>query len=484
MLGIGALAGWLRLSDLDLVEFKLDEAIAVNLARRLLNGDLLTVGLRSSVGAYNPPLFVYLTAVPLALRDDPLAATAFVGALAVAAVILTYIVLRPRFGALVAIGAAALFATAPWSVLYGRKLWGQSVLPLVAVAFLWSMFTVLERSRSRVVIFIPILLCLAFQLNFSALALIIPATVLLLYRAREVHWSAFALGVGVVVLLLAPWLYHQVTNGFTDVSTLLSGESEGGERPGPVEAVRESVRLVGIGGWEYVAAGSLPAFVTDAGPAWRVARAASMVASLLFVLGLVTCALCVVRGARISRRWPWLVLAPGGASRALLLVWLAGVWLTYATPAADRVYLHYLIVTFPVIFAVQALALSDLVGAARRIRHLATIGAIAVLVVVSVGYTAFTLSLHRFLDDLGGTAGDYGVVYRDKAELARVLQARGLRTDDPVIDFLVTGDLDAPPGAAPLVTVRDGFHDARPLHCSGADELRTSGVLSMCLPAP
>ena len=208
-----------------------------------------------------------------------------------------------------------------------------------------------------------------------------------------------------------------------------------------------------------------------------------MVAYTLFVLGLVTCALCVVRGARTTRSWPGLALTSGSASRALLLVWLAGIWLSYATPAADRVYPHYLIVIFPVVFAVQALALSDLVGAVRR-RHLATIGAIAVLVVVSAGYTAFTLSFHRFVDSFGGTAGDYSVVYRDKAELADALQARGLRTDDPVIDFLVTGDLDAPPGAAPLVSVRDGFHDARPLQCAGAGELRSFGVLSTCLPAP
>ena len=184
-----------------------------------------------------------------------------------------------------------------------------------------------------------------------------------------------------------------------------------------------------------------------------------------------------------ARRWPWLALTPSGASRALLLVWLVGVWLSLAPTASDRIYPHYLIVTFPVIFAVQALALSDLVGAARC-RPLATIGAIAVLVVVSAGYTAFTLSFHRFLDEFGGTAGDYGVVYRDKAELANALQARGLRADDPVIDFLVTGELDAPPDAAPLVSVRDGFHDARPLECAGAGELRTFGVLSTCLPAP
>lgn len=486
LIGIGALAGWLRLRDLELVEFKADEAIAVDLARRLLDGDLLTVGLRSSIGAHNPPLFVYLTAIPLAVRDDPLAATAFVGVLGAAAVTLTFFVLRPRFGALVALGAAALFATAPWAVLYGRKLWGQSMLPVVAVSLLWTLFAVLERPRSRAIVFMPILLCLAFQLNFSALALAIPATVLLLYRAREVHWAAFFAGVGVAALLLAPWLYHQVTNGFTDVSALLSGapgEGDSFPEPGPVEAVRQSIRLVGVGDWEYVAADSLPSFVTDARPAWKMARGASAVAATLFVLGLITCSLCVVRGARTSRRWPWMELGPGGASRALLLVWLVGVWLTYATPTTDRLFLHYLIITFPVTFAIQALALADLVGTVERgFRQVATIGAIAILLVVSAGYTAFTLSFHRFLDDVGGTAGDYGVVYRDKADLADVVRARGLRVaDEPVIDFLVTGDLTAPPRAALLVTVRDRMHDA-PLRCAG--ELRSFGVLSACLPAP
>jgi len=486
LLGIATLAGWLRLRDLELIEFKADEAIAVDLARRVLDGDFLTVGLMSSIGAYNPPLFVYLLAIPLAVRNDPLAATAFVGMLAVAAVTLTYVVLRPRFGALVALGAAALFATAPWAVLYGRKLWGQSVLPVVAVALLWSMFAVLERPRSRAVVFIPILLCLAFQLNFSALALAIPATVLMLYRAREVHWRAFVAGIGVATLLLAPWLSHQVGNGFADVSALLSGApGEAGSYPesGPFDAIRQSVRLVGVGDWEYVTADSMPSFVTDAGPTWKVARGASLVGATLFVAGLVTCVLCIFRGIRASRRWPWPELGPGGASRALLLVWLVGVWLVYATPATDRLYPHYLIITFPVSFAVQALALADLVGAVRvGLRHVATIGAIATLVVMSAGYTAFTLSFQRFLDDVGGTAGDYGVVYRDKAELASVLRARGLRVaDEPVIDFLVTGDLNTPPGAPPLVTVRDRMHNDAP-PCAG--ELRSFGVLSACLPAP
>jgi hypothetical protein len=476
-LAIGALACWLRLRRLDLAEFKTDEATVLSLATRLLDGDFLSVGLRSSVGAYNPPLFVYVTALPVAVRDDPLAATAFVGVLAAAAVILTYVVLRPRFGALVALGAAALFATAPWSVLYGRKLWGQSVLPVVATALLWSMFTVLERPRSRAIALIPILLCLAFQLNFSALALVIPGAFVLLYCARELHWPAFALGAGVAALLLSPWLYHEVTTGFADVS-LLSGAPGDGDHPRPLETLRESLRLVGNDDWDYVAGGSLPAFVTDAGRGWEAASAASTVAATLLVLGLVTCLICVVRSVGTVPRWPWVLIAPGGASRVLLLVWLAGVWLTIR--AADHLYPHYLIATFPVIFAVPALGLSDLVSGVRRGRRPATVGAIVLLVGVVTAFTAFTLSFHRFLDDSGGAAGDYGVVYRDKAELASVLRTRGLRVaDEPVIDFLISGDLNAPLGPGQAVSVRNGFQDARPLDCDG--ELRTFGVLSTCL---
>src|SRR5206468_10850527 len=140
-----------------LVEFKSDEAVAVGLARRVLHGELPTVGLESSVGALNPPLFVYLTAIPLSVRDDPLAATAFMGVLAVVAVALTYVVLRPRFGALAALTAAALFATAPWAVLYGRKIWAQDALPVFTVSLLWSLFVVLERPRTRLVALVPVL---------------------------------------------------------------------------------------------------------------------------------------------------------------------------------------------------------------------------------------------------------------------------------------------------------------------------------------
>jgi 4-amino-4-deoxy-L-arabinose transferase-like glycosyltransferase len=482
-----ALAAWLRLRELDLVEFKLDEANAVDLARQVLDGDLLTVGLVSSVGALNPPFFIYLTAIPLAFWNDPLAATAFVGALAVVAVALTYAVLRPRFGALAALAAAGLFATAPWAVLYGRKIWAQDALPLFTVSLLWSLFLVLERRRSRAVLAVPILLCLTFQLNFSAVALVVPVAAVLLYRTREVHWPALAAGVGIAVLLLGPWLVHEAEHGFNDVRILVQeGQGDRGSSAagaGSIEAIVETARIVGGTDWSYVTGASQTLFEADAGSAWTAGRLASLAAIALLALGIVTSLVHVARGGHVRRRWPFVELDIDGARRALLLVWLAGIWLSYVGSATSQVYPHYLIVTYPISFAVQAVGVSDLAAAGRgRLPRIATVAAVTAVAAVVMGFVAFTLAFHRFIGDEGGAAGDYGIVYRDKEALARVVREMGLRVaDEETLDFLVTGDMDAPPATGQPVTVRDGLDDSTPLPCAG--ELRSFGPLAACLPS-
>jgi hypothetical protein len=481
--GIVVLAAWLRLRDLGLAEFKLDEATAVELARRVLDGHFATVGLVSSVGALNPPLFVYLTAIPLAVRDDPLAATAFVGVLATMAVALTWVVLRPRFGALVALSTAALLATGPWAVLFGRKLWAQNMLPLFAVSLLWSLLCVLDRPRSRAIWLVPVLLCLSFQLNFSAVVLVIPVGAVLLYRARELHLPALAIGVGVAVGLLAPWLVHEAMHGLEDVATLVAGGrgDRGSARigTGSVEAIRHTVNLVGTGNWRYTVGDNRSQFVGDAGAAWTWGRIAGGFVTAVLAVGLVTSTARVATGVRRSGRWPFFDLEPDAARRALLLVWLGGIWLSYATSATNRVFAHYLIVAYPISFAVASLGLADLVALARG-RRAATVAAFVALAAVVGGYVAFTLAYQRFLEEHRGTSGDYGEVYDDSAALARAVKARGLDADWPVIEYLANGTFDPPLGTRTLVTVRDRITDPRPLPCD--HELESFGRLVACFP--
>src|SRR5262249_61758622 len=101
--------------------------------------------------------------------------------------------------------------------------------------------------------------------------------------------------------------------------------------------------------------------------------------------------------------------------RATRLVWLLGAWLSYFASATGRVFPHYLLVTYPVSFTVQALALSDGAALARgRLGRAATGVAVATLAVAVVGFVAFTLAFQHFVGERGGAGGGYRVAYRDQ----------------------------------------------------------------------
>jgi hypothetical protein len=91
-IAIVVLAAWLRLRHLGLAEFNDDQAIALRIAHDILHGDIRTVGLASSSGAANPPLYVYvyIVAAVVAIHDGLIFATVTVAVLSVVAIALTY----------------------------------------------------------------------------------------------------------------------------------------------------------------------------------------------------------------------------------------------------------------------------------------------------------------------------------------------------------------------------------------------------------
>src|SRR5436853_4117493 len=88
---IVALAAWLRLRHLGLAEFDDGQAIALRIAHDILHGDIRTVGLASSSGAANPPLYVYIVAAIVWIHDSLIFATASVAVASVPAIALTYV---------------------------------------------------------------------------------------------------------------------------------------------------------------------------------------------------------------------------------------------------------------------------------------------------------------------------------------------------------------------------------------------------------
>src|SRR5438105_2085906 len=213
VLAVVVAAAAARFCWLDLMEFKADEAEATRLALHALGftepgvGRFFpTQGLISSVGVPNPPLFVYIVAVPMAVVRSPIAAAALIAAANVLAVWLCYLVGCRYYSRFTGIAASALFALSPWSIVFSRKIWAQDLLPLMTTLFLLELHALVVRRRPVAIFWLIVLLAVATQLHFSAWVLgpILVAGAIMARDAFSPRW--FLLGLAVAIALYAPFL--------------------------------------------------------------------------------------------------------------------------------------------------------------------------------------------------------------------------------------------------------------------------------------
>ena len=430
----------LRFSDLERMEFKGDEAVAIHLAMPMVEGrELPRVGLRSSVGVHNPPLFIYLVAGPTLISVDAVWVTgALVGSLSILALLLSFVWLRKRFGAATALITTALYGCATWPVLYARKLWAQDVLPIFSVTLLWILCRIYEKPRTRWVAAIPILLCALWQLHFSAFAVILVAIVATLFRFRTLHLPALAAGVAVALLMLVPYAQHQLRHDYEDLHGL-ANMAKGVRADGSVREKPKTFSDDALAWTLYVASGTeldyslgadTDAYLASLGRTRAgYQKLGSMVGMLLFLLGL---GLMTGRiGLRLYRRRRGADtddLDPGDAHRRLLIGWIVGYVAIYVLVRLENIYPHYFIILYPVPFLLMALPLRELL---RRFPRRGPFAAVLITLFIVGSHLSTLHSLQSFLQSRGGASGDYGVLYEHKEALTEWAVGNGLTLERP-----------------------------------------------------
>ena len=142
------LAGLPRLIRPDLAEYKLDEATAVLNGLAILQHHTLPVqGQDSSLsGAAQGPLFYYLVAFFLAIRNDPRVVVLAIGLANALAVGLAYLVVSRAFNRRIALIASLLYAGSSWSIVFSRKIWPNDLLAPLAVVALWGVLRAIDPS--------------------------------------------------------------------------------------------------------------------------------------------------------------------------------------------------------------------------------------------------------------------------------------------------------------------------------------------------
>lgn len=237
VVAILAVAAWLRLARLDLVEFRNDESWALRLAEDLVRlARVPLVGLSSSVGLNNPPNFIYFLAPLVALTRDPAVASGAIGLANVAGVGGVILLGWRSFSPLGGLVAGLVFGTNPWGVFFGRKLWDVDLLaPLAVLLFIALERAVLVNSVGWAVASLPIFAFgveMHYPLGTLAPLMIAPIAVLLAYG----HWRQLLLGIGLAALTSVPYLVSNFQNGWADLHavqhllalpTMFDGEGPG-----------------------------------------------------------------------------------------------------------------------------------------------------------------------------------------------------------------------------------------------------------------
>jgi len=406
VLAILALALFLRMGWPTLAEFKRDEATVARLALGIAyEGDLPAVGVGSSFGTANLPLTLYLTAIPLRLWRDPVAAVLFVGLLNGLAVLACYGLGQAYFGRAVGLVASFLFAVSPWAVMYGRKIWCRT-LPLVTLGFVAAVFATFVRRRPWALVGAFVGLAALVGLQLEGMAFIPLLFVLLLLYRKQVALRPLLVGAFLFVLAISPYVIHDALHSWPNLRGFLHYAS--GEARLSWAALRYAFLLTGSEGIHGMAGGLYPAYLAGLPNLWWLNRLMMGLLPLALLYGLIQ----VVRGPEERRR-----------SFALLLLWFAVPVALQSRPTAP-VQPHYFVLLYPVQFLLIAAMLIDgsaelarvlpsrlLIPRLRLVGRLVPVPALllAVALLLWGGWQAAVVGRLFFFMDQHPTTGGYGI---------------------------------------------------------------------------
>lgn len=312
---VALLAAAARLAFLDWTAYNIDEAttsIFATQAAHLRNTPL--VGLRTSFGFHNPPLFIYLLAPAFRITTDPRAAMAMLALASALAPVLAGAAaarLAPEDRRTAAGCAAAIALAFSANALdHGRRLWGHDVVILFAAACAYAAVRGAQEKDWRWLAGSCAAAAAAQACHLSgALLWILPLGAMVLFKPPG-RAKALAAAAIVLAAIHAPWAVHIVREDpgqLRLLADLLRGGAASEARAAPVAPAAAWLLALSDSGHSDHLGGAHPPGDGAASMAFAALRLATIPALLAAIAAL---AFGAWRGRDgDARRWSALLLA-------------------------------------------------------------------------------------------------------------------------------------------------------------------------------
>jgi hypothetical protein len=390
------------------VEFKVDEFLWLMAAYRNLHDHLALIGSPSSVGLPQPPFFIYLLSIPVFWTTDPILVSLFIVLVNAGGLVVLYLALRRLFSRDIAIAATALLCTAPWAIIFSRKVWPSDVIvPLMAI-FLFFFSAYLRDGRRWTLYAAFAAFDLLLQPNQSAWFLCLPFAVFLALDRLRLAWKDLVAALLIFGLLFGRYIYHfSVVDTSTLPALIRSHFGHLGAQHTP-----EWFRLQ----WSvFITTGLHFEFLLGRGGYQRFVEAFPVVTAFLpvFQLYVVLSSAALVYYVWDTARQVWSTwrgrqtMTSQVKVIALLLTFFVGLHVSYMILDMP-VWPHYFLVTYPTL-ALLTVLLADRIRVGRPAWRVWTQAVLGAIVVANMGFmTCFFLFVAHHPGEING---DYGTPY-------------------------------------------------------------------------
>lgn len=384
-----------RITNLDLIEFKDDEAINLFLAARPIFGHAFTpAGTISSLGILNTPLLNYLLFPFVLISTDPRVISFLIGLLNSIGIGFLFIILKRYYGTTTSFIASILIALSPWSILYSRKIWAQDFLLPFMVILLYALHKIIMEKKSEFIFLYSLVAVLLIQLYQPAIFLIFMLTLFLIINLKIKH-NKLLTGTLVGLIPLIPYLFYQFGNSCPDCGSLFIATQKLSKMYDTV-LFRRPFQILNEGNMLFVMGKDLGKITYS--QVFILLRKSYFIEYVLLALG------------------SFLFWKNFKNMRFILYTTLTIPFLYFLLHITPH--MHYFTFLIPFLFLFVGMGISHLLN--YKNKYIRIFG-FATLISILVSYIYFDLSFFRILAQNKGLDGDYGksyiVVEKDREKL-------------------------------------------------------------------
>lgn len=384
-------AAFFRLLNLNLIEFKTDEAVNLFLASRPLFGyPFPPGGTVSSIGILNPPLFNYILFPAIAISSDPRFISFLIALVNSISIVAFFLIARRYYSTVLAFVASIFMAFSPWAILYSRKIWMQDLLvPFFVLLFLAVHKLIVEKKQVYWILYFVSSLFI-IQLHQTSIIFIFLLTFSLFIKKTKPNVKYILLGLIIGALPLIPYFYYDFANKCTDCSTFFSSGAK--LTVYHLEIFERPFQILSQGDFRFEMGDSIGTFAAKFPLAYKL-RALFYIEYALLPLGFIFF-------IKKYRKFSFF---------AYSAVLLSAVYFLLKIES----FMHYYIIIMPLLFLFLAAPFEYFIRIGGTLFKTATIILFAVLISTSI---IFDISFFSFVGKQGKLNGDYGATFVSSTE--------------------------------------------------------------------